>query len=76
MGLGRQRSVATPPPFRTLNAERLPFNSLRDLTVVKRSGVLNGILQGATLTPLHDAPQTHSPAPVTGKKTIKHIVFP
>ena len=35
--------------LRTLNGERLPFNSLRDLTVVERSAVLNGILQTPTL---------------------------
>ena len=34
--------------FRTLNVERLPFNPLRGLTVVKRSAVLNGILQKAS----------------------------
>ena len=36
-------------PFRDLNIERLPFNSMRDLTVVERSAVLNGILQTPTL---------------------------
>ena len=36
-------------PLRTLNGERLPFSPLRGLTVVKRSAVLNGILQCPTL---------------------------
>ena len=31
--------------FRTLNGERLLFNPLRGLTVVRRNAVLNGILQ-------------------------------
>ena len=43
-------------PLRTLNVERLLFTHLRCVTVVGRSAVLNGILQGTTLTPLHDAP--------------------
>ena len=38
--------------FRTLNVERLPFNPLRGLTVVERSAVLNGILQGSPLNAL------------------------
>jgi len=33
-------------PLRTLNGERLLFNPLRGLTVVRRSAVLNGILRG------------------------------
>lgn len=33
-------------PLRTLNVERLLFNPLRGLTVVRRSAVLNGILRG------------------------------
>ena len=52
-------------PFRTLNGERLPFNSLRDLTVVGRSAVLNGILQGPPFTPYANGAETVCPAPAT-----------
>ena len=46
--------------FRTLNGERLPFNPLRGLTVVKRSAVLNGILQRSPL----NAPALMLPSPI------------
>ena len=36
-------------PFQTLNVERLLFNPLRGLTVVRRNAVLNGIFHGPTL---------------------------
>ena len=39
-------------PFRDLNIERLPFNSLRDLTVVERSDVLNGLSRASPLNAL------------------------
>ena len=53
-GLSVWKATATgySGPFRTLNVERLLFSPLRGLTVVKRSAVLNGILQGPTLNAL------------------------
>ena len=67
--LGRQRSEATPPPFRTLNGKLLLFRPLCGRNVRQTSAVLNGILQGAPLTPLHNAPQSERPAPATGNKS-------
>ena len=67
--LGRQRSEATPPPFRTLNGKLLLIRPLRGRNVRQTSAVLNGILQGAPLTPLHNAPQSERPAPATGNKS-------
>ncbi len=65
--LGRQRSEATPPPLRTLNGKLLLFRPLRGRNVRQTSAVLNGILQGAPLTPLHNAPQSERPAPAKQK---------
>ena len=50
-GLSVWKATATgySGPFRTLNVERLLFSPLRGLTVVRRSAVLNGILQGSAL---------------------------
>ena len=49
--------------LQTLNGERLPFNPLRGLTVVKRSAVLNGIFQASTLTPSANGPKHIGTAP-------------
>ena len=80
--LGRQRSEATPPPLRTLNGKLLLFRPLRGRNVRQTSAVLNGILQGAPLTPLHNASQPERPAPATGNrkpdeqfKTHRAIIF-
>ena len=67
--LGRQRSEATPPPFRTLNGKLLLIRPLRGRNVRQTSAVLNGILQGAPLTPLHNAPQSERPAPARKRPT-------
>ena len=45
-----------------------PYSPLRGLTFVERAMFLTGSSKAFRFTLLHDAPQSHSPAPATGNK--------
>lgn len=55
-------------PSGPLNGKLLLIRPRWGRNVRQTSAVLNGILQGAPLTPLHDAPQSECPAPATGNR--------
>lgn len=55
-------------PSGPLNGKLLSLSHLAVSNLRQTSAVLNGILQGAPLTPLHNAPQSECPAPATGNR--------